>query len=236
VFGLPRTIPVVVALGLLTVSACAPSTFYKSETLVHPDDSTDIVVLAPDIELSELRASGLSEPNAQWTNQARKQAAAALKEKIEEIGANTHLVEFSLDELDREDPVVRLAKLHGVVGSAVAMHYFNPDFKLPHKGGKFNWTLGKEANVIGERYDADYALFLFVRDSYTSAGRAAVIVIAAIFGVSVQGGQQVGYASFVDLKSGDIVWFNRLIRGHGDLRNLEGARETVDALLKDFPK
>lgn len=79
-------------------------------------------------------------------------------------------------------------------------------------------------------------MFVFVRDSYTSAGRAAVILVAAVLGVGVQGGTQVGFASLVDLKTGEITWFNRLARGQGDLRQETGAKDTVAALLENFPK
>ena len=47
------------------------------------------------------------------------------------------------------------------------------------------------------------------------------------------GGTQVGFASVVDLKTGDIVWFNRLLRPQGDLRTPEAAAETVRALVSD---
>jgi hypothetical protein len=49
----------------------------------------------------------------------------------------------------------------------------------------------------------------------------------------VPGGSQVGFASVVDLKTGDIVWFNRLIRPQGDLRTPAAAAETVKALVSD---
>jgi hypothetical protein len=43
----------------------------------------------------------------------------------------------------------------------------------------------------------------------------------------------VGFASLVDLETGDIVWFNRLARAHGDLRTPDAAAETVKALVSD---
>jgi hypothetical protein len=39
----------------------------------------------------------------------------------------------------------------------------------------------------------------------------------------------------VDLSTGNIVWFNRLARASGDLRDPEKARESAQALLADFP-
>jgi hypothetical protein len=65
----------------------------------------------------------------------------------------------------------------------------------------------------------------------------ALMVVSAVLGViGIPGGAQVGFASMVDLKTGDIVWFNRLARSRGDLRTPEAAAETVDALVSDALK
>jgi hypothetical protein len=115
----------------------------------------------------------------------------------------------------------------------VLLHQYLPQFALPSKDGKFDWSLGPSVAAVSRAHDADYALFLFVRDSYATAGRVAVIVVGALLGVGVQGGTQVGFASVVDLRTGDIVWFNRLLRPQGDLRTPEAAAETVRALVSD---
>jgi len=47
---------------------------------------------------------------------------------------------------------------------------------------------------------------------------------------------QSAHASLVDLKSGEVVWFNRLRRLSGDLRETEPAAETLEALLADYPQ
>jgi hypothetical protein len=74
-----------------------------------------------------------------------------------------------------------------------------------------------------------------VRDSYASGERVVAMIALAAFGVGVQGGTQVGYASLVDLNTGQVLWFNRLIRGWGDLREAEKAAESLNALLQGFP-
>jgi len=56
-----------------------------------------------------------------------------------------------------------------------------------------------------------------------------------VSGVILTGGVQVGYASLVDLETGQVVWFNRLARAQGDLREPQPARESMDALLQGFP-
>ena len=39
----------------------------------------------------------------------------------------------------------------------------------------------------------------------------------------------------IDLQTGQVVWFNRLLRGHGYLREAKPAQESVGALLQNFP-
>ncbi len=65
---------------------------------------------------------------------------------------------------------------------------------------------------------------------------AAQVVAAVVFGVALQGGVQVGLVSLVDLETGKVVWFNRLLRGEGDLRTDGPARETMKMLLTGMPK
>ena len=90
--------------------------------------------------------------------------------------------------------------------------------------------------MLNERYEADYALFVYLRDSYASAGRVAFFIFAAALGVGIPMGQQVGFSSLVDLENGDVVWFNRLARGVGDLRKPGPAADSVELLLWDFPE
>ena len=44
------------------------------------------------------------------------------------------------------------------------------------------------------------------------------------------------YASLVNLKDGQVVWFNAMNRPNGDLREAHAAEETVQALLRNFPR
>jgi hypothetical protein len=53
-----------------------------------------------------------------------------------------------------------------------------------------------------------------------------------LLGGDIGGGMQVGVASLVDLRTGQVVWHNLLVDQTGDLRNPAGARETADDLLK----
>ena len=213
---------------------CAPATHRQTPELRRQaDKSPRIVVMPLDVELAQLTAGGMQEPHAEWTEAALKHMRAALEEEART--RKVRLVEFQRDHgapADRETSL-ELVKLHRAVGGTVLVHQYLPGLELPSKEGKLDWSLGPAVAAIARSHDADYALFLFVRDSYATAGRVAVMVVGALLGVGVAGGSQVGFATVVDLKTGDIVWFNRLVRPHGDLRTPEAAGETVKALVSD---
>lgn len=231
-----RTAGFAVALAALLLAGCAQTTAFKSAPEIELRGESPRVLLMPaDIELSELSAGGISFPKAEWTEAANQHVTAALdeflRERNAELVAYAHPTEGS--EMARRH--TQLIKLHGAVGNTVLIHKFMPPLALPTKEDKFDWTLGKGARALRDAHDADYALFVFIRDSYSSGGRVMVIMIGALLGVGVPGGVQVGFASLVDLETGDVVWFNRLISETGDLRTPEPARRAVDNLLADFP-
>jgi hypothetical protein len=221
---------------MFTLSACVSTSFYTSPTLPEGAENRRIVIMPVDVELSELTAAGLAVPKADWTETAHghvvKALTAAMKDRTATVVSDASGTRTAA--LDHKQ--LQLVKLHGAVGRSISIHQYLPNAKLPTKKDGFDWTLGPDARVLKQAYDADFALFIFMRDSYSSSGRVAVIIFAALFGVSVPGGVQLGFASLVDLNTGQIVWFNRLARAEGDLRSAEPAAASIDLLLKDFPK
>ena len=221
------------------LSGCVAKTYQLSPTLVQRDKSREILLMPMDVELSLLTAGGILEPQAEWTAKAQKNLEAAIEQEVEQSDIallnyrETGHVTMATDE---EQYRLQLMKLHEVVGYSILLHHYNTPFALPGKQGGFDWGLGQEAQFLKEKYGADYALFVFVRDSYTSSGRMVVLLIGAALGVGIPGGSQVGFASLVDLETGDIVWFNRLISNTGDLRTLEAAAESVKQLLANLPR
>ena len=129
----------------------------------------------------------------------------------------------------------QLLRLHEAVGQSIMM--FNYGYvSLPTKKGAFDWTLGEGAQVLGETYQADYALFLIGRGDYASGARVATAVGLAVLGVGAPIGGQQCMASLVDLKTGRVVWANVAITGpNDDMRKPEGAARLVEAVLKDAP-
>ena len=99
-----------------------------------------------------------------------------------------------------------------------------------------SWTLGPGVREIAERTGADYMLTLQITDSYSSKGRVAMMLLGVALQVALlTGGQQGGIATLVDLKTGDVVWFNVMTDQMGDMRDAEGAAATARRLLKGLP-
>lgn len=196
-----------------------------------PRGST-IIFMQPDMELFSISAGGVPEPKADWTDAAMKHVQTALKSRAGQLGLQfKELSESEADEL------AEVNNLHAAVARSIALHHMTGGvYALPTKEGKLDWSLGEAVLPLRAKTGSDYALFVWVRDSYASAERKAAIVVMALLGIGMTGGIQIGYASLVDLRTGQVLWFNQLARGMGDLREAEPAAETVNSLLKNFPE
>ena len=218
------------------LAACAPSALLHSDWQPDADEHTaTILLIKPDVELSELTAGGLQEPEAEWTVAGLANVEQALADFMgeKEVVLIPYRSPSDLSERRSQD---QLLKLHRAVGSSILEHKYDTALSLPTKKNTFDWSLGEATQQLSHAYGADYALFVFIRDSYTSPGRMVLMLaIALLYGAPISGGNQAGFASLVDLESGDIVWFNFLLRSSGDLREPAPARETIDQLLTDFP-
>jgi hypothetical protein len=195
-------------------------------------DDPRILMMQPDVKFFLHSASGLLEPRADWTDRARRNLVSATEAYAEARGADVVVVDESDAGSDLE---VAYDRLHGAVGSSVLVHHYVR--KLPTKGGAFDWSLGPDIAALGAKYDADYALFTFYRDIEATGGRWTMsIVAAAVFGVIPATEAQFGFASLVDLQSGDVIWFNRVNLGSGDLRQPTGATSVVGQLFSQMPR
>jgi hypothetical protein len=238
-FAIPRRALVFmfVSAVLIACGGCATnmSTSQRGDRCATPPPSTNVLLIEPDIILFELTAGGLEEPRADWTETAKVNVARKLTEILQRSG--DRLIPYQPPEKisDRMLAQEQILKLHEVVGQTVLIHKYIPLYELPTKQGCFDWGLGECVKSLKEETGADYALFVYLRDSYTSPGRAALMVAAAVFGVGIPGGMQLGFASLVDLQTGQIVWFNRLISPVGDLRTPEAAEKAIQELLVNIP-
>jgi hypothetical protein len=190
-----------------------------------------VVLVEPDIELYAVGAGGVEEPRKAWTESARRLWPQAVRELLQAQGIELKSDFVLPPDAGPENHLRQLQLLNQAVSISI-LTYGRRD-TLRNKHGKFDWTLGPGVADLRQATGADYALFTYIRDSYTTGGRAAMRVIGfLLLGGDIGGGVQVGLASLVDLRTGQVVWHNLLLDQTGDLRDPAGARETAGDLLK----
>lgn len=204
-----------------------------------------VVLIEPDIELTLVTAGGLQEPRQEWTRAARRFYAEAVRARLADAGTPQAPDYDVPDDLDPDSRLGQVVRLNEAVALSISQ-FLLPGGALATKrdaDGKprLDWTLGSGVAELQQATGADYALFTYVRDSYASGGRTALRVFGFIAGAAmgtgldIGGGQQLGVATLVDLRTGKVVWFNQLARQSGDLRERDEAQQTVDLLLEDLP-
>lgn len=224
------------AVGALLLAGCE-TTRQQSETSFQPPKGNyRVIVMQPDVTAGLLTAGGVVEPREDWTNQARDNVVKAVEARETQHGALVKIAATAQDAGWEPGPTEDLILLHRAVGTAIMMHKYGQQ-PLPTKKDHFDWTLGEQAVAFGAATHYDYALFLHAEDSFSSGGRKAMQAagfLGCLVGVcvAVSGGQEVAFASLVDLKTGSVVWFNVLASGIGDIRSPEGANEMVGKLLE----
>lgn len=212
-------------------------------SLVKVDGS--IVLVEPDIELSLLTAGGLQEPRKEWSDAARRLYPAEVHAQLK--GKNVVLVpDYDIaDGLDPTSQLGQIIRLNQAVALSITQ-YTTPGSVLATKKDakgkpRMDWSLGPGVSALREQTGADYAMFTYVRDSYASGGRTALRVFGFLMGAAmgsyldIGGGFQVGVATLVDLRTGQVVWYNLLLNQSGDLRDQKGAQKTVQQMLQKLP-
>ncbi len=232
-----HSVRIVAAVGLLLfAAACTQTKTFVSGSEIPEISGTARVLLMPsDVEVSELTAAGLLEPNAAWPASAKTNVETALNSLMRMRSAQLVHYRGAAGDDTIDDSHLQAFKLHEAIGATILIHKYVPVMALPTKKDKFDWSMGEAATVLRRSFDADYALFIYFRDSFSSSGRTALIFLGALVGVGVHGGRQTGFASLVDLRSGDVIWFSRLFTGTGDLRKPDSAYSATESLLTDLP-
>lgn len=229
----------------VTLAGCVQTRQYADLQFTPPQGDYDLLVLRPDVIVGSVTTGGMTEPRADWTEQARTNIVAALKAQQAALGGDVLIAERRGDiQGVGPDTVAEIERLNYVVAQSIVLHKYMGVY-LPTKRGKgLEYTLGKAAVDFGHKTDFDYMLFLHAEDSFASTGRIALQVLGVAGCVvgfcipNIGGGGQLAYASLVDLKTGEVVWFNVLQTGTqiaginmGDIRTPEGAAQMVERLL-----
>lgn len=240
-----RLLGVALALALSTsLTACVQTRQYADLEFAPPQGDYRLLVMRPDVQVSSLTAGGMPEARADWTEQARTNIIAALRAQQAERGGKVQVL-ARRNELAgvNEETVADLERLHGAVGNSIALHKYMGAY-LPTKRRKgLEYTLGADAVALGRQTGFDYALFMHAEDNIASAGRVALQVLGTagcFIGICAPSGgsSQFAYASLVDLRTGEVVWFNVVQTGSqlpgvkfGDIRTPQGAAQMVERLV-----
>jgi hypothetical protein len=229
----------------LALSACVQTRQYADLQFTPPQGDYKLLVLRPDVAVGSLTTGGMVEPRADWTEQARTNIIAALRAQQAARGGKLTIVEHR-NELAGvpEQELADVERLNFVVDESIVEHKYLGNYLPTKRRSGLDWTLGEDAVRLGQKSGYDYALFLHAEDEVASKGRIALGVlglagcIVGFCAPNVGGAEQLDYASLVDLRTGDVVWFNVVDAASqvpgikfGDLRTPEGAAQMVDRLL-----
>lgn len=241
-----RRLGLAAALGAsVTLSACVQTKQYADLQFTPPQGDYKLLVLRPDVSVGSLTTGGMVEPRANWTDQARTAVVNALRAQQSARGGRVTVIEHRNEVPGvSADELADVERLNAAVDESIVVHKYLGDY-LPTKRGKgLEWTLGQDAVRLGQKTGYDYALFLHGEDEVASGGRVALGVlglagcIVGFCAPNIGGAQQLDYASLVDLKTGQVVWFNVVLAQSqvpgikfGDLRTPEGAAQMIDRLL-----
>ena len=227
------------------LSGCVETRQYADVQFTPPQGDYKLLVLRPDVTVGSITTGGMVEPRADWTDQARAGIVAALRAQQAERGGHVQIIEHR-NELAgvTPDELADVERLNAAVDESIVIHKYLGDYLPTKRGRGLDWTVGDGAIQLGRKTGYDYALFLHAEDQVASTGRVVLGVLGAagcIVGFcapNIGGATQLDYASLVDLKTGEVVWFNVVRAGSqvpgikfGDLRTPQGAAQMVERLL-----
>ncbi|WP_097063375.1 hypothetical protein [Sphingomonas guangdongensis] len=227
------------ALGLSTEALAQERTAVRQGFELKSGSGRRVIVFRPKVSVGAQSTGGLFEPNAEWTELARRNMNAALAKQQASLG-NT-IVEAPDASGDQALLVEEYLNLFDAVSQAVVNYQFFVGNRLPtkkrdNKAGVFDWSLGEGVRDLPGARDADYALFIFNKDAYGSTGRKLLQIVAMLGPrIAVKAGEHKGGAGLVDLRTGDLLWLNADFAMGGDVREVDGAEKRVKQLLEGFP-
>ncbi len=229
----------------LAAAGCVQTRQYADVEFTPPQGNYKLLVLRPDVTVGALTTGGMVEPRADWTDQARAGIVAAIRAQQATHGGKVTVVERR-DELPgvSAQELADVERLNAAVDQSIVLHKYLGDYLPTKRRRGLDWTLGEDAVRLGRKTGYDYALFLHAEDQVASDGRVALGLLgfAGCFvgfcAPNVGGATQLDYASLVDLKTGEVVWFNVVQASSqlpgikfGDLRTPAGAAQMVERLL-----
>lgn len=216
----------------LVLGACGTTQTRVTTNTFSPKRNAITMIYTPDVELSILMATGITETRADWSKSGEVNIANSLKSALADRASAIVVRDRNDVQSPRE---LQLTKLTDAV-MQTSLRYDYRGQTLPTHKEKYNRSIGPGASLLAGDSGAQYSLMVLARGSYQSGGKVAMNIAMAAMGNLPQFGGQTVYAALIDLESGDIVWSNLATAAPGqDMRKPAQADRLVQSLLKDFP-
>ena len=186
-----------------------------------------------------------------WTDQAKKNIIAALEQELGGVPGVTlkTIPEDSMLE-DGKSDLEETYALFEALNKSIVMHTYappsHPNLIFEEKIKHFDYSLGPEVQKLAGA-SPDTVLIIRAIDHVWTGGRQALQFLGVLLGVGagavtghvvipILGGATGLDAALADARTGNILWYNRVVRGTGaDLRDRESAADLIRELFKDYP-
>lgn len=216
---------------LFVLVACTTTNPALAPEITEPvARGSTILLLRPQIACQEVQAGGrVDRPD--WTARAEASVKAALDGYLRE--RETTLVAF--------DPVPFPADQRAAQ-EAAAEALTRLGLSQSPEGGRSTMVEPIDLEPLRTAYGAQYALAIFLEESYQSMGHIAMrYSLGMVFGpvwAPMPGTGQFGFASLTDLATGKVVWSNSIStvgEVPTDIRDPAKARRAIAKLMQDCP-
>jgi hypothetical protein len=222
-------------LAAMLAGACTTSNTKVASTLPEPlQPGARVVVIQPDVKLSIVTAAGAPERRADWSEAGERNVLAAVSALVAEKGFQAAVVDPDAAGMSRR--AGQITRLHEQVAGSIIVHHLSGLYPLPSMQGRFDYTLGNGVQELVGGGEPGYAMFVTGEGCFSSGGRMAVVMLAAVAGASLPTCTQQLMVSLVRTDTGQVVWFNYAVAGPADdMREEAGARTLVQSALRTAP-
>jgi len=242
-FRLPEGLLFLLAVALLATGCATPTRHREVPEFDSRFASLETVTLLPPrVAVFRRTAGGVAEEVEEWTEEARVELTAAVRDRIQRLG-HVRFVPFVEPEPTSTEEAVRSARdstwdLFEVVVRAIQLHTYGGPNHFPDRATHFDYTLGTEAGELVARTGADAVLLVVAFDHVETAGRqaarAAGVVVGAITGVVVTPELSPAFmtVALIEANSGDVLWYNQVYSTSADIRDRASDDELLALALK----
>jgi len=182
----------------------------------------------------------MTEKVEEWGRQASGNVAKSLRTQLQSR-PGVRIVTLPSLTRDEQQRVDQHRALYDQVAAAAFEHTMgkageNPNV-WPHKQSHFDYTLGNGLKFLKAKTGADAAIFAVGADQVSTGGRKAAHALGAIVGIHVDLGYSFLTIGFIDLNTGDVLWFDYEYYGNGDrdMRDAGDVDGIVQSILENYP-